>query len=324
MRWSTYAVIVCLTCLGSCGYATSAELPNPDSVKAHLLFTVPEYCEGVVFDHQGHGYTSHGKTITQFSLNGQHRTWAETGAPNGHKVLADGTHLVCDASHAAVLRLSADGKMLPPASKDCNGKPLLGPNDLSLDTPNGGFYFTDPGDSGLQNPIGTVDYVDRSGKTHLIDEGLAFPNGIVLTQDGKKLYVAESQKNRVLVYRVSAPGQVGPREVLAELPKKNPDVGQIDNQPDGMCLDASGNLYVAHYGMKQVQVLNPNGELIARYDGGNITTSNVAFGGPEMNQLFVTGAMGPQSNKGGLFRLDLGVPGLVILPQRADAVPKSP
>ena len=36
--------------------------------------------------------------------------------------------------------------------------------------------------------------------------------------------------------------------------------GQIDNQPDGMCLDADGNLYVAHYGMKQVQVLDPSGQ----------------------------------------------------------------
>ena len=46
--------------------------------------------------------------------------------------------------------------------------------------------------------------------------------------------------------------------------------GQIDNQPDGMCLDAAGNLYVAHYGMKQVQVLDPTGKLIRQYDGGNV------------------------------------------------------
>jgi len=92
-------------------------------------------------------------------------------------------------------------------------------------------------------------------------------------------------------------------------------VGQIDNQPDGMCLDAAGNLYVAHYGMKQVQVLSPAGKLLARYDGGNLTTSNVAFGGPKMDQLFVTGALGNyEGSKGGLFRLDLGVQGLVILP----------
>ncbi len=286
------------------------------SVKAVRLFTVPNYCEGVVFDHHGNGYISHGKTITRFSTDGKHETWVETGAPNGHKILADGTHLVCDASHHAVLHLSAYGEMLEPASTECRGTPLRGPNDLSLDTPNGGFYFTDPGGSGSDNPIGTIHYVDHLGQTHLVDDGLAFPNGIVLLPGGKKLLVAESQKNRILIYDVTAPGKASARQVFAQLPVRDAAAGQIDNQPDGMCLDAAGNLYVAHYGMKQVQVLSPAGKLIARYDGGNVTTSNVAFGGPGNDQLFVTGGLGKESGEGGLFRLDLGVKGLVILPAR--------
>jgi gluconolactonase len=295
---------------------TAQGLPDSASTKALEMFRVPDYCEGVVFDHAGYGYISHKATITRFRLDGTHESWAETGAPNGHKVLADGTHLVCDASQHAVLHLSAYGEMLEPASKECGGKPLRGPNDLSLDTANGGVYFTDPGGSGVDNLIGTVHYIDRAGKTHLLDDGLAFPNGIVLRPDGKTLLVAESQKNRVLVYEVLSPGKLGPRKVFAELPTKDEASGQIDNQPDGMCLDAAGNLYVAHYGMKQVQVLDPAGKLIARYDGGNLTTSNVAFGGPEMNQLFVTGGLGGESGGGGLFRIDLGVQGLVILPAK--------
>jgi gluconolactonase len=306
--------IVAFTCLALSAHVAD-DLPDATSVKPVKVIEVPHYCEGVVFDHEGFGYTSHGPTITRFTLDGQKETWAETGAPNGHKVLADGTHLVCDASRHAVLRLSRDGKLLEPASKECEGKPLRGPNDLSLDTPNGGFYFTDPGGSGKDNPIGTVHYVDSKGKTRLIDDGLAFPNGVVLTPDGKTLYVAESQQNRVLVYEVLSPGQCGERKVFCELPAKDESAGQIDNQPDGMCLDAAGNLYVAHYGMKQVQVLNPQGKIIARYPGGNLTTSNVAFGGPNMDQLFVTGGLvGEQGSAGGVFRLDLGVKGLVILP----------
>ena len=305
-------VLACM--LGS--LVSAAELP-PDTLKPKQLFLVPEYSEGVVFDHDGRGYISHGKTITRFTLDGNLETWAVTGAPNGHKILADGTHLVCDASQHAVLRLSADGKLLDPASKECNGKPLRGPNDLTLDVANGGFYFTDPGGSSDEKPIGTVHYVGRDGVTHELDGGLAFPNGIVLRPDGKKLYLAESKMNRVLVYDVTAPGKIGNRQVFAELPTKDEKLGQIDNQPDGMCLDAAGNLYVAHYGMRRVQVLNPAGKLIRSYDGGNLTTSNVAFGGPEMSQLFVTGAIGPEhGGKGGVFRLDLGVEGLVILPEK--------
>ena len=97
--------------------------------------------------------------------------------------------------------------MLTPASSACDGKPLRGPNDLSLDQANGGFYFTDPGGSSSKNLIGTVHYVDKHGKTRLLDSGLAFPNGIIFHPNGKQLYVCESQKNRVLVYDVTAPGK---------------------------------------------------------------------------------------------------------------------
>ena len=282
------------------------------------LARVPSYCEGVVFDHDGNAYISHGRYITQVVLAGSSTIstsiWAETGAPNGHKVLADGTHLVCDASRHAVLHLDQHGKVIGNASDECDGKPLRGPNDLTLD-PKGGFYFTDPGGS-VDKPIGTVHYVDPRGKTHLVAGGLRYPNGIVLRPDGKTLLVGESVRNRVLAYPVLAPGKVGSMTVFADLPAKTGD--QIDNQPDGMALDEDGNLYVAHFGMRQVQVLDPRGKLIRRLPGGNLTTSNVAFGGPRMDQLFVTGALGKaDSTQGGLFRLDLkGTRGLTILPPK--------
>ena len=292
------------------------ELPAADKAKTVEVLRVPAYCEGVVFDHAGNGYISWGKAITKFSLDGKHSVWAEPGQPNGHKILADGTHLVCDASHHAVLHLSADGKSLEHAAKEFDGKPLLGPNDLTLDTANGGFYFSDPGGSGKDNLIGRAHYVDKAGKVHLVDKGLAYPNGIVLTPDGKKLYLAESQLNRVLVYDVTAPGKVGERKVFAKLPD-HPSGDFMQAQPDGMCLDAAGNLYVAHYGMKKVEVLSSEGKLIRQYDGGNVTTSNVAFGGPKHDQLFITGGIGKESGEGGLFRIDLGAKGLVILPPKA-------
>ncbi|MGI8981898.1 MAG: SMP-30/gluconolactonase/LRE family protein [Pirellulaceae bacterium] len=289
------------------------ELPAAVKTKTVELFRVPAYCEGVVFDHAGNGYVSWNKSITKFSLDGKNAVWAETGAPNGHKILADSTHLVCDASHHAVLHISADGKMLEHAAKEFDGKPLLGPNDLTLDAASGGFYFSDPGGSGRDKLIGRAHFVDKAGKVHLIDKGLAYPNGIVLTPDGKKLYLAESQLNRVLVYEVEGPGKVGERKLFADLPKHESG-DYMQAQPDGMCLDAAGNLYVAHYGMKKVEVLSPAGKLIRQYDGGNTTTSNVAFGGPKHDQLFITGGIGKEVGEGGLFRIDLGVKGLVILP----------
>jgi gluconolactonase len=295
----------------------AGELPSETSVKPVKVVEVPGYCEGVVFDRGGHAYISDTQngTVYRVTSDGSATVWAKTGAPNGHKILPDGTHLVCDGSQHAVLRLDAAGKVLDKASSECDGKPLRAPNDLSLD-PKGGFYFTDPGGSGDKNPIGTVHYVDPKGKTHLVAEGLAFPNGVVLRPGGKTLLIGESGFNRVLIYDVLSPGKVGPMKVFATLPEKQGD--QIANAPDGMCLDEDGNLYVAHYGMHQVQVLSPEGKLLRRYPGGNLTTSNVAFGGPGMDQLYITGALADEkTSKGALFRLDLkGVRGLKILPNK--------
>jgi len=290
------------------------ELPSDQDVKVVEVARVPNYCEGIVFDQQGYGYISQGKFVMRVGKDGKVEQWAETGAPNGHKILADGTHLVCESVQHAVLLLDANGKTIGKASSECDGKPLRAPNDLTLD-PQGGFYFSDPGESDEKKPNGVVYYVDAKGKTHLVAERLAFPNGIVLRPGGKELLLGESKRNRILAYEVLSPGKLGPLRVFAHLPSKQGE--QIDNQPDGMCLDAEGNLYVAHYGMKQVQVLSPQGKLIRRYPGGNLTTSNVAFGGPNMDQLYITGALGGDQTEGALFRLDLkGVRGLVILPKK--------
>jgi len=291
------------------------QLPDDRQMKPVEVARVPSYSEGIVFDHAGNAYISHGKFISLISPEAEARIWAETGSPDGHKILADGTHLVCDESQHAVLHLDAMGKPLGKASAECDGKPLWGPNDLTLD-PKGGFYFTDPGDSSKEKPIGTVHYVDAKGQTHLVSEGLAYPNGIVLRPDRRTLLVGESGFNRILSYRVFEPGKVSPRQILATLPTKEGD--QIDNQPDGMCLDEEGNLYIAHYGMHQVQVLDPEGKLLRRYPAGNLTVSNVAFGGPNMDQLYVTGGLGKEGqSEGALFRLDLkGTRGLAILPKR--------
>lgn len=307
---------VCVSVLVIHGYAQQA-------LELIEMTRVPSYCEGIVFDHDGNAYISHDRYITQVNFGGDSTVftsiWAETGAPNGHKVLADRTHLVCDASRRAVLHLDANGKIIGEASSECEGRPLRTPNDLTLD-PKGGFYFTDPGGS-REKPIGTVHYVDPEGKTRLAADGLLYPNGIVLRPDGKTLLVGESKRNRILEYPVLAPGKLGPMKVFADLPAK--EGNQIDNQPDGMALDEAGNLYVAHYGMGQVQVLDPSGKLIRRLPGGNLRTSNVAFGGPRMNELYITGSLGGEGTPGALFRLVLPeTRGLVILPPRITGQPR--
>jgi gluconolactonase len=301
-----------LTFLLTVSALAQSGLPAQTAVKPVKIAEVPGYCEGIVFDRAGQAYvsdTQHG-TIYKISPDGTTAVWAKTAAPNGHRILADGTHLVADKG--AVLHLDATGKKLKDASTESGGKPLRSPNDISVD-PKGGFYFTDPGGSGVEKPIGTVHYVDPQGKTHTIAEGLAFPNGIVLRPDGKTLLVGESGHNRILAFDVTGPGKIGNRRVFATLPTKQGD--QIENAPDGIALDEAGNLWVAHYGMRTVQVLSPEGKLLRSYPGGNLTTSNVAFAGPNLDQLYITGALADEkTSKGALWRLDLkGVRGLKLL-----------
>src|SRR5205085_204052 len=84
-------------------------------------------------------------------------------------------------------------------------RPLDAPNDLTLD-PQGGFYFTDPGSSSSQNPNGSVYYVTPGGHVSLFAGGLAYPNGIVLTENRRRLLVGESSRNRILAWDIAEPG----------------------------------------------------------------------------------------------------------------------
>jgi gluconolactonase len=263
---------------------------------------VRTYTEGPVFDSGGNLFFTHNEGIAKLTAKGNLSDWVTGTEPgyNGHKILPDGTHLVCASKKHAIWRLAPDGKFLGVATDSCEGKLLRGPNDITLDD-QGGYYFTDP-DGSRQLPIGTLHYVDRNGKTYLCHGGMKVPNGLVADFDRKVLYVAETVYNRVLRFRILSPGKLGPMEVFATLPAREGH----DATPDGMTIDAKGNVYVAHLGTGHVLVLNPEGKLAQTLDGGNYDVSNLAFGGPDMSQLFVTGSITHRkTGEGRVFRLDL-------------------
>ena len=268
-----------------------------------------EFSEGPVFDYDGNFFFTHGKFVSRVTPKGEQTIWAETSGANGHKVLPDGTHLLCVPGDRAVLHLDADGKVLRKASSECDGQPLRAPNDLTLDR-KGGFYFTDPGGSRTA-PVGTVHYVDRAGKTHLVAGGMWVPNGLVLSRDGTVLYVAETLPNRIVKFPVEPDGMLGPMEFFADLPSRQGHQAE----PDGLALDTDGNLYVAHLGMEAVQVLDPSGRLIRTLPAGNYDASNLVFGGPDGDELYITGAIGHRSRAPGrVYRLALpGVKGISSL-----------
>lgn len=277
-----------------------------------MVASTDEFSEGPVFDYQGNLFFTHGRFVSKVSPSGDVVVWTETEGANGHKVLPDGTHLLCAPGERAILHLDQDGERLGIASSQYHGEPLRAPNDLALD-PRGGFWFTDPGGS-REAPIGTVHHVDQQGVTHLVADQLRVPNGLVLSPDNTILYVAETVPNRILAYPVTSPGRLGAKRVFAELPSKE----GVQAEPDGLAVDTSGNVYVAHLGMSAVQVLDPNGRLIRTLPGGNYDVSNLAFGGKKLTDLFITGSVGHRSRTPGrVYRLQL--PGTVgissLLPQ---------
>ena len=262
---------------------------------------------------RGNLFVSHGKSsVAKINRKGQVQPWLHVEKPNGHKILPDGTHLLCVKS--AILHVSSDGSVIRKVSTECNGLPLRAPNDITL--ADQGFYFTDPGGS-RDSPIGSVHFVDKEGRTHLVANGLWVPNGLVRSLDGRILYVAETVPNRILWYRIKSDGTLGPINILCDLPSKE----GVQAEPDGLAIDADGNIYVAHLGMAAVQVVAASGTLVKTLPAGNSDASNLVFGGPRMSDLYITGSLGHRTNSPGrVFKLTLpSVQGVSsLLPKQSD------
>ena len=271
-------------------------MPNkqyPISGKITERLTTQFYTEGPGLDEAGNLYftTITGGIIMKCPPGGTPEQWATGGHPNGQRILSNGDHLVCDGKTSEVIRFNSEGQQIKVAvGGTIAGLPIQQPNDLAVDEGHG-FYFTDS-----TRHDGKVFYVGFDGHKKAIAHHLDFPNGIVLTPDKKALLVAESYQNRILFIRLQEAGVAqGKPEVFATLPQNDkphdPDNAvETGNLPDGLALDASGNLWVAHYGMQALQVVSPSGALITSVDTGIPATSNLCFSA-DYQQVFVTGGL---------------------------------
>lgn len=256
-------------------------------VKLTALFKGTHYTEGPVVDAEGNVYftTLTGGKIMKLDPAGIASVWAETSCPNGQRILSNGDHLVCDSQQGKVIRFDPSGNRIGDAAAGaCNGVLIRTPNDLAVDDGNG-FYFTDS-----VRTNGAVYFFGDNGSQRIVARDLDYPNGICLSKDRKKLFVAESYRNRILVADIKEPGVPrSPLEVLCQLPinREEPVTG---NLPDGILLDKHGRLWVAHYGMGAVHLISGKGDLMATYATGIPLTSNLCF--IDDTHLVVTGGSG--------------------------------
>jgi sugar lactone lactonase YvrE len=152
--------------------------------------------------------------------------------------------------------------------------------------------------------------VGSDGRASVVADKLFFPNGMVITPDGRTLIVGETIGHRLTAFDIQADGSLGNRRVWAQLP---PSVG-----PDGICLDAQGAVWCA----------NPEGQdsVVRVREGGEITDRlkvdthayAVMLGGPERRHLFIcaSGSHDPaeiQRNPSASFQVvEVDVPGAGI------------
>jgi gluconolactonase len=190
--------------------------------------------------------------------------------------------LLADHGNRGVARLDLATKQKTFLAQHYQGKKFNSPNDL-VRASDGTIYFTDPpygleglNDSRLKElPFNGVYKLSSDGKVELVDDGMTFPNGIILSPDERTLYVANSDpKNAILVaYTRDAAGRFANRRVLKDFTglvgEQNPGL------PDGMTIDARGNLFATAPG--GVHILTPEGDSLGVIRTGT-AIANCAFG----------------------------------------------
>ncbi len=117
------------------------------------------------------------------------------GWPNGMRLGRDGQLLIAD-HRVGLIRLELAGQARRVLMDQFEGQPLHGLNDLVL-APDGGVFTTDQGGSGLDAPYGRLLYRSAAGETSCLLGGLAGPNGLVASEDGRTIFLALTRANAI-------------------------------------------------------------------------------------------------------------------------------
>jgi gluconolactonase len=256
------------------------------------------FIEGPAFDRDGNLYLvdiPYGR-IFRMVPGGDVQLFAEyDGFPNGLKIHRDGRIFIADRRRG-LLQLDPVARAVEPILEEGTAGPFLGLNDLTF-ADNGDLYFTDQGQTGMDDPGGRLFRLDTTGQLTCLLDNVPSPNGLVLNPNQDCLSLAVTRGNCIWRVPLAPDTGVAKAGIFIQL---SGGVG-----PDGLAIDREGNLAIAHVGLGVVWLFSPLGEPLLRIGSctGRMTT-NVAYGGDDGTTLFIT-----ESETGSVLAADLEVPG---------------
>ncbi len=263
------------------------------------------FLEGPVFDASGNLYVTDIPFGRIFRINPQ-GDWAQVaewdGEPNGAKFLNERELLVTDYRNGLMAVDVQTGAVRPYLDRR-NSERFKGVNDLIFDS-RGNLYFTDQGQTGLQDPSGRLYRLRPDGQLDLLLANVPSPNGVALSPDERVLYLGVTRGNQVWRVPLLEDGSVS--KVSAFFTSYGP------SGPDGLAVDEAGRVIVANPGLGLAWVLTPRAEpeVVLRSCAGASLT-NIAFGpGPgseDRKTLYCT-----ESVTGSVLHVALDIAGLPI------------
>lgn len=235
----------------------------------------------------------------------------DSGMGNGLMFTRDGRLLGCCASplggHRALVEFLKDGSVKPVVTK-FEGKRFNSPNDIVIDA-KGRVYFTDPKYVGPEKmELGSYDVYrfDPDGSIRVATKDISKPNGIMLSPDGKTIYIAETDNGSATADLDETPAKMG-RMTLNSFPVG--DDGSLGKKRvlydfedkkgvDGMTVDAKGNIYTAVRSAEGfgIVVFSPDGKRLAHIPTPSLPTNCVFGRENQQRTLYVTAG-------GGLYRI---------------------
>jgi len=199
--------------------------------------------------------------------------------------LPDGRLLVVSSRDRRVLRRQADGSLATHA--DLGSIDEHAWNDIVVDG-RGNVYVNNIGFDfpGGEFAPGLVALITPDGAARKVADGLAFPNGMAVTPDNATLIVAESYGQTLTAFDIAADGDLSNRRTWAE----------VDDHPDGICLDADGAVWYADVGTSRCVRVREGGDVLASIELDRGCFACV-LGGPDRRTLFmaVNEWAGPQA-----------------------------